>query len=142
MSRFFARLCVAGLLLLFAGHEGSSRGINRLLKTQPLIANYHVVGTACFQAMRGRIVSGRAFDTTDTADAPEVVIINETLARRLWPTQDALGQYIAVGFGEPSFRKIVGIVADIGRSSCRAESPVAEVYLPATQCAMQPVFSA
>ena len=64
------------------------------------------------------ILRGRDFTENDTAAAPGVVLINEALAKQLWPNEDPLGQHIIVGkemgptlAGEP-VREIIGIVAD------------------------------
>ena len=40
------------------------------------------------------LVSGRPFRSTDTAAAPAVAIVNETMARRYWPEQDVLGKRV------------------------------------------------
>jgi predicted permease len=55
------------------------------------------------------LVSGRAFDARDTADAPRVVIINEALAGRLWPGRDALGRRLWLGETAESI-DVVGVV--------------------------------
>ena len=64
------------------------------------------------------IVRGRDFTENDKAGAPGVALINEALAKQLWPNQDPVGQHVMCGqgigpelAGEPE-REIVGIVAD------------------------------
>lgn len=64
------------------------------------------------------VLRGRDFTENDTASAPGVALINEALARQLWPHQDPIGQHIICGqgigpdfIGEPE-RQIIGIVAD------------------------------
>ena len=64
------------------------------------------------------ILRGRDFTDSDTATAPGVVLINQALAKQLWPNEDPLGQHIKIGeiigptmAGEP-VREIIGIVAD------------------------------
>jgi putative ABC transport system permease protein len=64
------------------------------------------------------ILRGRDFTENDTAAAPGVALINEALAKQLWPNQDSLGQHVMVGqdigprlAGEP-VREIIGVVAD------------------------------
>ena len=56
------------------------------------------------------IVRGRSFNELDRADAPDVVIINETFARRHFPDEDPVGQRIS--FWGVS-REIVGVAADV-----------------------------
>ena len=62
-----------------------------------------------FRTMGIPLLSGRAFRPTDVPSAPFVVVINETLARRIYPDGDALGRQILWG-DEPL--EIVGIVGD------------------------------
>ncbi len=64
------------------------------------------------------ILRGRDFTENDTAAAPGVALINEALAKQLWPNQDPVGQHVIVGqdigprlVGEP-LREIIGVVAD------------------------------
>ncbi len=66
-----------------------------------------------FRAMSIPLLKGRAFDSSDTKDSPPVVLINETMARHYWPTEDPIGKDITVRFGKPKSRRIVGIVGDI-----------------------------
>ena len=63
------------------------------------------------------ILRGRDFTENDTAAAPGVALINEALAKQLWPNQDPLGQHVLVGTEmgptlEEPVREIIGIVAD------------------------------
>lgn len=63
------------------------------------------------------ILQGRDFTENDTAAAPGVALINESLARQYWPNENPVGQQIVVGsdlgptFQEPA-REIVGVVVD------------------------------
>jgi predicted permease len=63
------------------------------------------------------ILRGRDFSENDTAAAPGVVLINQTLAKKYWPNQNPVGQQIVIGkdvgpeFDEPP-RQIVGVVGD------------------------------
>jgi predicted permease len=79
-------------------------------------ANYFVIGDDYFRALGVPIMRGREFTRTETESAggPRVAIINDQLARRLWPDEDPLGRRI--GFGrKPTDRgandmEVVGIV--------------------------------
>jgi len=86
-------------------------------------ADFRVVSTDYFRAMKIPLVSGRYFTEQDTAGAPGVIIIDETLARRFFPNEDPLGKRINEG-GSPNrlgFLTIVGVVAGIKHSSLDAE---------------------
>lgn len=78
---------------------------------------------------------GRGFRPTDRGDAPRVMIINETLARRAWPNESPLGKRIACCEGsdsEPAWKEIVGVVKDT-RARGIAAPALAEFYLPMDQ---------
>ncbi|MGH9937775.1 MAG: ABC transporter permease [Blastocatellia bacterium] len=86
-----------------------------------------------FRAMGIPLKSGRAFTDEDRADTTPVVVINETMARRSWPGQDAIGKRIRWGGWNPQgWLTIVGVVADVKFSSLEAESPPT-VYMPVFQ---------
>jgi predicted permease len=76
-------------------------------------ATVSVVTEDYFAAMRIPVKSGRAFTGTDGADGPGVVIINDTLARRLFPDGNAVGNRLVVDFGNPFRGEIVGVVSDV-----------------------------
>ncbi len=100
--------------------------------------NLEVVTPGFFRTMRIRLLRGRAFDDRDTVDAPGVVIVSESAARRLWPGRDPLGQLLrdqTYREGAPSdsvrWQRVVGIVEDVryrGLNDVRLD-----VYLPAAQ---------
>ena len=56
--------------------------------------NYQTVTPDYFRTMNTRVLRGRAFAETDTPTAPPVAIVSESLARRLWPGQDAVGMHL------------------------------------------------
>ena len=62
-----------------------------------------------------RIIAGRDLLPTDTGNAPRVVVINETMARRFWPNGDAVGAEVYIGPGSPGpeWITVVGIMADM-----------------------------
>jgi putative ABC transport system permease protein len=63
--------------------------------------------------MRIPVKSGRTFTGTDRADGPGVLLINEALARRLFPGGNAVGERLVVDFGKPFRGQIVGVVSDV-----------------------------
>ena len=77
---------------------------------------------------------GRLLDETDREDAPFVVVINETMADRYWPGQDAVGKRFRMGGpgGNYPLMTIVGIVRGT-RHNAVVEAPRAEMYLPHAQ---------
>jgi putative ABC transport system permease protein len=73
------------------------------------------------------IRSGRGFVETDREHAPQVAVVSEAIARRLWPGQDPVGQRLRV-VGDSVWRTVVGVAGDIRVRSLRDANPT--VYLP------------
>ena len=92
--------------------------------------NFYAVTPGYLEALGIPIVRGRGLTHGDTTSSPQVVVINETLARRFFPGQDPIGQRIRVSQG-PSYdpREIVGVVADVKQYGVDEEAP-AQVYEP------------
>lgn len=74
------------------------------------------VSPGYFRTLKIALRRGREFNDADNADAPRVVIINEALARRFWPSyptgQDPVGQHLLVGGVNLKPAEIAGVVAD------------------------------
>lgn len=99
----------------------------------PQTVQYRVITAEYFRVMRIPLKSGRFFEEQDRQGSRDVVIINQRLARRLWPNGDAIGKTINVAdFAKPEPREIVGVVGDVRHSGLASESPI-EVYRPAFQ---------
>ena len=80
------------------------------------------------------LLRGRGFTENDRLGTPKVLLINQTLARTMFPNQDPVGQGIVSGFddGPDDFEIVVGVVGDI-RSDSPAMSAQPTLYLPAAQ---------
>jgi putative ABC transport system permease protein len=72
---------------------------------------YDAVAPGFFPTMGARFVSGRGFSDRDREGAQPVVIVNETLARRLWPGRNPLGQLLRID-GDRTGREVVGVAGD------------------------------
>ena len=83
-----------------------------------------------FDTLRVRLVAGRGFLATDTTGAPGVVVVNETMAAKYWPGQQAVGR--RVRFADGSWRQVVGVAADTKYNTI-TEAPMDFVYLAARQ---------
>ena len=94
-------------------------------------ANYTILSPGYLGAVGTPVVRGRDFLESDTADSMPVAIVNEALARKYWPGQDALGKPISVPINKYDMT-IVGIVADVKHLSVR-EEPAPEMFVPYTQ---------
>jgi predicted permease len=85
-----------------------------------------------FQTMGTRIVRGRAFDATDRANTPRVVVVSEAMAERLWPGKDALGQCIRVGADTMPCTTVIGIAENAVQRSLVDDAHL-HYYLPLEQ---------
>ncbi len=76
---------------------------------------YMSVAPGFLEGIGVRLVSGRQLNEGDRDGAPDVVVINETMARTFWPAGDALGARVQIGSGAPSndWITVVGIIADV-----------------------------
>jgi predicted permease len=80
-----------------------------------------------------RLLEGRLADSRDVADAPPVIVVNETLAKRWWPKETALGHRIAMSAGgTPVWRTIIGVVKDVRERGYELEMKPG-VYIPFAQ---------
>jgi putative ABC transport system permease protein len=89
-----------------------------------LITWYRDVSASYFSAMNIPLRRGRLFTA---GEAAPVVVINETMAKRFWPTDDPIGQRL--DFGDKRLFTIVGIVADVQVRGARGTNEV-ETYVP------------
>jgi predicted permease len=82
-----------------------------------------------FRTLGIPVLSGRGFEPADEArDAPDVVVLNQLLARRYWPGQDPVGQRVSTDGGE-RWATVVGVVGDVRQYGLDQE-PGAEMYVP------------
>jgi predicted permease len=92
----------------------------------------NIVDPGYWNAMRIPIVRGRAFDDRDTTASPQVIVINETMARQYWPNQDAVGNTIHFGARNGPEVQVIGVAKD-GKYNDIAEHQQPVVYLPFSQ---------
>jgi putative ABC transport system permease protein len=100
----------------------------------PLQVDYNVIAPHYFATLEIPFISGRDFNSADDQQTPPVVILNETLARRLFPAENPLGRRV-IRFirGEPRFSlEVVGVVKDAKYREL-TEPSLAQMYLPALQ---------
>lgn len=89
----------------FAGFKDARAGAS----ATTLRLGYSCIGLGYFTTLQIPLLRGRDFSRADGATAPLVAIVNETLARKLWPAGDALGQRLTTHDGT---LEIVGIAKD------------------------------
>jgi putative ABC transport system permease protein len=87
-----------------------------------------------FRALGTSLIRGRFFTDADNADAPPVIIVNQSFAKKFWPNEDALGKRIVMGSmsDDPKWITIVGIVGDMRHFGLDID-PKPEMYVPFAQ---------
>ncbi len=92
--------------------------------------DYRYATPGYFRTVGMRILRGRGFTADDRSRSPCAAVVNETLARRFFPSQDALGQRLDLGKpSEPYVCEIVGLVNDVHSFGLEQEVH-AELFLP------------
>jgi predicted permease len=104
------------------GEPGNDRAID---------GSQNIVTPGFFRTVGLDLLAGRNFDETDRTGAPAVAIVNETLARRAWGGESAVGKRILVGASRRPL-EIVGVVRD-AKYRTIGESPNPFFYVPAAQ---------
>jgi predicted permease len=97
-------------------------------------SEYNEVAPDYFATLGVPLTRGREFSARDTAAAPAVVIVNEALARRLWPGEDPLGRQVRIRWrgllGRPY--EVVGVARDL-RVFFREDRPPPQIYFALAQ---------
>jgi predicted permease len=79
--------------------------------------------------LKARLIEGRMFTNTDDMKHPQVIVINQTLARKYFPGQDPVGKMIGdIKLSPDSMRQVVGVIADI-RENALDDQPWPAEYL-------------
>ena len=119
----------------FAPFSGALWGSFTMVQGEPVLprperyrASWNTTTPGYFEALGVRLARGRFFRSGDDAEAEPVAVINQTLARALWPDRDPLGERLTNG-NPPDARwlTVVGIVAD-HRTDGLVDATIGEVY--------------
>jgi putative ABC transport system permease protein len=100
---------------------------------QAPVADIRIIEPGYFETMRIPLLRGRALNSADGAAAPPVVMINQTMARQLWPGENPIGQRVKISWWNPEAQpEIVGVVGDVHVATLDGDfKPM--IYYPATQ---------
>src|SRR5256886_1161080 len=93
--------------------------------------HFTAVSAEYFSTMQIRLVRGRMFDSADAPGSSPSVIINQTMARQIWPNEDPLGKELRFG-DQHTVGTIVGVVNDIKMYQLRPR-PERQMYVPLAQ---------
>jgi predicted permease len=109
------------------GTSRSETSVGRRVGDDQIGVRSFRVSSGFFATMGIPLLGGRDFTADETRrESPDAVVVNEYLARRLWPGQNPIGQHIALS-GEKSLGEVIGVVKD-GKYRSLGEMPVAAVY--------------
>ena len=86
------------------------------------------VGAGFFETVGLPVIRGRGFTTRDLSDDARVIVVNETMAKQVWPGADPLGRTLEL---EDRPYEVVGVAGDV-RSALPLAPPQPGVYLPVT----------
>ena len=84
-----------------------------------------------FQTLQIPLIAGRNFTDRDTQNSTKVVIVNDTMARKLWPGQSPIGKHITIWRDEKFPREIIGVVGETKASL--DNEPGEQMYVPYAQ---------
>jgi predicted permease len=99
---------------------------------QPLRVLFNCVDSAYLETMRVSLLRGRDFTDSDDESAPLVVIINQTMADRFWPHEDAIGKRFSMDGPTGPFAEVVGVTND-GKYQTIGEDAQPFFYVPLAQ---------
>ena len=95
------------------------------------IAMYSPVTPDYFQTLQVPLKAGRTFNENDNAQSTKVVIVNERMARQLWPGESPIGRRFSIWRDENFLREVVGVVGDI--KSSLDKDATQQMYVPYAQ---------
>jgi putative ABC transport system permease protein len=128
---------VGGVLSMPLGGDTLSVGRSYIREGRPFTpeesANsaYLVITPDYFRALQIPLAAGRTFTDHDNDNAPKVVIVNQSMARQLWPGESPVGKRISIWRDEKFPREIVGVVGDT-KASLDTEAG-SQMYVPYAQ---------
>lgn len=99
---------------------------------QPPDISYNMVTPGYMDTLQIPLLKGRKFSDADSEQAPKVAIVNQTMAKKFWPNEDAVGKHFSIKAANGPFIEVVGVVQD-GKYQNVTETPQPFFYLPTEQ---------
>ena len=93
---------------------------------------FNWVDDAYFRVMGVPLMRGRTFERQDLASSKPVAIVNQTMARKIFGSDDVIGKHFRIGRDKPEDTEIIGVARD-GKYGGVTESPQPYLYLPLTK---------
>jgi putative ABC transport system permease protein len=104
------------------------------------VVNVEIVSEDFFDVFGIPVRRGRVFTRTDDANAPRVIVVNEALARMVWPGDDPINRSARLGTKSREVRMVIGVVGDTRYRELTTPRPT--VYVPLRQTEGAPAFLA
>ena len=95
-------------------------------------AERYCITPGFLETMRIPLLRGRDISPSDSAAAPQVLLIGETTARRMWPGEDPIGKHVKLGGVDQPWWTVVGVVGDVHHVGLDA-APEMQMYVPHKQ---------
>ena len=113
-------------------------GEPRRSESESPAAHYQIVGPRYFETLGISLESGRVFDEQDTAEGPEVAIVNDEFVRQYLHGSRAVGTHLRVQAMDPNGprpveREIVGVIEQVKVEGLGEKQNAAEIYVPIMQ---------
>ncbi|HSB74783.1 MAG TPA: ABC transporter permease, partial [Terriglobales bacterium] len=112
--------------------DESATEIQSARRPKPLVAIVTPIAPGYFRTMGIPLLAGRDFDSTDQQNSAPVIIVNQFVARQLWPGEDAIGKIARLNGSPPHDCRVVGVAAD-SKYETLGEGPTGFLYRPVTQ---------
>jgi putative ABC transport system permease protein len=113
---------------------GAATGYSVVGRPDPLlgqepVCDVRIMANEYLKTMGVTLLRGRLFNEREEADARGRIVINETMARRHWPTEDPIGKRVKISWDENAADEIIGVVSDVRHASLETE-PRDTIYWP------------
>ena len=99
---------------------------------RPPAVSYNVVGADYFDTLRIPLVRGRSFSVQDDEGASRVAIVNQLMADRMWPGENAIGRRFRMQGNDTSWMEVVGVSKD-GKYNFIFQDPTMYFFVPMAQ---------
>jgi predicted permease len=100
---------------------------------QPPQVMYNPVSPTYFHTLRIPLQSGRGFTDADSKDTPDVAVINQAMAAKFWPNENAIGKHFSTKGASGPFKEVVGVVQTGKYKNVIEDPPEPFYYVPLAQ---------
>ena len=105
----------------------SVEGYTPVSRNELINVDWSIVTADYFQTMKIPILRGRTFTKDEDEQGKPVLLIDENLARRFWPNEEAVGKHIA--YDSPAWHEVIGVVPEVRTYGSEAQ-PLIKIYTP------------